>query len=143
MCLIIQLPWCKRPWALPFLTFLQYSKSYDKERKHHHRTTLDYAKVGVRFIKQWIGKRTWTLLGDGGFACVELVNACLSNGGNLISRLRLDARLYENPPEPEPGKKGRKPKKGTPIASFKTMRHDETLPGWTLKSTGMGQRKKH
>lgn len=130
MCLIVHLPWSKRCWALPFLTFLQYSKGYDKERKHHHRTTLDYAKIGVRFIKSWVGKRAWILLGDGGFACVELVNACLLNGGHLISRLRLDARLYEEPIDPKPGQKGRKPKKGKAIASFKTMREDEAL-NWT------------
>jgi hypothetical protein len=127
MCLIVRLPWSKRSWALPFLTFLQYSKAYDKDREHHHRTTLDYAKVGVRFIKQWIGSRTWTLLGDGGFASVELVNACLSNGGNLISRLRLDARLYEDPIDRQPGQKGRKSKKGKSIASFKKMKDDDAL----------------
>ncbi len=127
---------------MPFLTFLQYSKAYDKARSHHHRTTLDYAKIGVRFIRQWTYKRTWTLLGDGGFACVELVNACLLNGGHLISRLRLDARLFENPPEPEPGKKGRKPKKGKQIASFKTMRKDETLPWTDVEVDWYGGKKK-
>ena len=59
-----------------------------------------------------------------------------------MSRLRLDARLYENPPEPEAGKKGRKPKKGKPIASFKTMRDDETLDWTTVEVNGYGGKKK-
>jgi hypothetical protein len=142
MCLIVQLPWCKRPWALPFLTFLQYSKAYDKEREQNHRTTLDYAKTGVRLIKKWVKTASWTLLGDGGFACVELVNTCLLNGGHLISRLRLDACLYENPTDPKPGKKGRKPKKGKRIASFKTMREDETLVWTEVEVNWYGGKKK-
>ena len=56
-----------------------------------------------------------------------MLERILSNGGNLISRLRLDARLYEDPIDRQPGQKGRKSKKGKPIASFKKMKDDDAL----------------
>ena len=39
-CLLVPLPWSRRPWALPFLTFLQYPKKYDEARNHRYRTTI-------------------------------------------------------------------------------------------------------
>jgi hypothetical protein len=143
LCLIIKLPWSKRPWALPFLTFLQYSKQYDKDRNHRHRTTIDYAILGVWFFSKWMGKLTWILLGDGGFASVELANACLENGGHLISRLRIDARLYSEPPERISGKKGRIASKGKQIASFKSMiEHKELVWQDVEVNWYAGQKKK-
>jgi hypothetical protein len=127
LCLIVSLPWCKRSWALPFLTFLQYSKTYDEKRGHRHRTTLDYAKIAARIVGQWAGKRPWLFVADGGFARVELINDCKANNGHLISRLRMDAHLYEEPEEAVPGKKGRKALKGKRISSFKTMLDDKNL----------------
>ncbi len=130
LCLLIPLPWSKRPWALPFLTFLQYPKKYDEARHHKHRTTIDYAVMGVRLITRWLSKKAWTLLGDGGFASVELAEECKKRNGTLISRLRLDARVYEFPSPPIPGKRGRKPIKGKRIPSFKSMLEDKDLQ-WT------------
>jgi hypothetical protein len=53
-----------------------------------------------------------TLLGDGGYAAVELVAACQRLGIRLVSRLRLDAGLYDfAAPQPK-SKRGPKPKKG-------------------------------
>lgn len=129
-CLLVPLPWSKRPWALPFLTFLQYPKKYDEARNHKHRTTINYAVIGVRLISGWLSHKTWTLFGDGGFACVELAEACNKHNGALISRLRLDARVYEFPPEAAPGKRGRKPTKGKRITPFKSMLEDAELQ-WT------------
>jgi hypothetical protein len=143
LCLIIKMPWAKRPWALPFLTFLQYSKKYDESRNHRHRTTIDYAIIGVRFLSRRIKHNPWILLGDGGFACIELVKACRENGGSLISRLRIDARLYEEPPAPRPRKRGRKPLKGKRITPFKKMIDDKNLI-WQEAEVNWygGQRKK-
>src|SRR5258706_15736326 len=36
--LIVDIPWTKRAWALPFLTVLAPSKRYDQERRRKHRT---------------------------------------------------------------------------------------------------------
>ena len=46
----------------------------------------------------------------------------------MICRLRIDARLYDFPPEPTPGKRGPKPKKGALLTALKTLAKDESQP---------------
>lgn len=126
-CLIVKLPWSKRPWALPFLTFLQYSKDCDEKRGHRHRTTTDYVKIGAKFLQGWLSNRSWVGLGDGGFGTVEMAHACLTYGGHLISRLRIDARLYSSPEARPAGKRGRQAIKGKRIETFKAMLQNDSL----------------
>ena len=53
-------------------------------------------------------------MGDGAYACMDLALACVKLNVALISRLRLDAQLYEFPVF-EKKKLGRKPIKGKRI----------------------------
>lgn len=141
-CLIIQLPWSKRPWSLPFLTLLQCSKKYNEKHNHRHRTSIDYATIAIKLISRWIKGRPVIFLGDGGFACIKLARACVEAGNHLISRLRLDARLYSTPKEAEPGKRGRKAQKGTRITTFKEMLKQENSEMQTLEIEWYGGVKK-
>jgi hypothetical protein len=112
MMLIVPLPWCKRPWALPFLTLLAPSKRANEKEGRRHKTSLDWTRQMVIVIKRWL-KRPWILVGDGAYACMDLAATCIKMNVSLISRLRLDAQLFEFP-EIKKGK-GRKPVKGKRI----------------------------
>lgn len=111
MCLIVPMPWCKRPWALPFLTVLAPSKKANEARGRKHRTIVDWTMVMLKLVVRWLQK-PFVLIGDGAYACIELGHHCNRLGVTLVSRLRLDANLFEFPEEVVPGKRGRKPKKG-------------------------------
>ena len=91
MTLIVPLPWCKRPWALPFLTVLAPSKKCNEKAKKRHKTSIDWTQQMVKLVTRWI-KRPWILLGDGAYACMELAQTCLKQQVTLISRLRLDSQ---------------------------------------------------
>lgn len=126
MMLLVPLPWSKRPWALPFLTVLAASEKSNRERGRQHRTTVDWTCVMTRLVTRWI-KRSWMLIGDGAYACIALGHQCNSLNVTLISRLRLDANLYEAP-EPVPaGRKGRKPVKGKKVRPLKEQAKDASL----------------
>jgi hypothetical protein len=58
----------------------------------------------------------------GGYAAVSLGLACgdLPHPVILVTRLRLDAALYDPPPPPQPHRKGRKPQKSERPPSLKT-----------------------
>lgn len=127
LCLLVKLPWNTRPWALLFLTFLQHPKKYDEKMNRPHRTSMNYAILAARFFRKWLPKRRWVMIGDGAFSCVELMNACRKSGGHLISRLRIDVRLYSEPPEDFQGKRGRKATKGSRIETFKSMLNNKEL----------------
>jgi len=74
----------------------------------------------VRLVERWLGHRRWILLGDGSYACVHLGWECLSAQATLITRLRLDARLFAFPEPVAPGRRGPKPKKGDALAKLST-----------------------
>lgn len=112
MALLVPLPWSQRPWALPFLTLLAPSRAANDAAGRVHRTTLDWTVVMVRLVGRWLQRRPWMLIGDGRYSCIELGWQCLIQQATLISRLRLDARLFAFPEPVPPGRRGRKPQKG-------------------------------
>ncbi|HAT4482303.1 TPA: hypothetical protein I9282_003162, partial [Legionella pneumophila] len=121
MVLIVPLPWCKRPWALPFLTVLAPSKKSNEAAGRRHKTSLDWTRQMTCLISRWL-KRGWILVGDGAYACMDLALTCIRLNVAFISRLRLDAQLFEFPVF-EKKKLGRKPVKGKRI-QLKELLHD-------------------
>jgi hypothetical protein len=130
MMLIVPLPWCKRPWALPFLTVLSPSKKANEKAGRRHKTSIDWTKQMVMLTSRWL-KRPWTLLGDGAYACMDLAKTCIKHRVTLISRLRLDAQLFEFPDTVPEGQRGRKPIKGKRII-LKTLLEDSMQDWQTL-----------
>jgi len=125
MMLLVPLPWCKRPWALPFLALLAPSEKANKKAGRRHKTSLDWTRQMMLLICRWI-KSPWILVGDGAYACMKLASACIKKNVTLISRLRLDAQLFDFPSNEK--KKGRKRIKGNRI-HLKELLHDSTQ-GW-------------
>jgi hypothetical protein len=127
LMLIVPLPWCKRSWALPFMTLLAPSKKANKAAGKEHKTSIDWTMIAIRVISRCL-KRTFILIGDGGFACIKLGHACFKNNATLVSRLRLDAALYDAAPNPMKGKRGRPREKGKRFTSLKQLAQDITQP---------------
>ena len=115
MTLIVPLPWCKRPWALPFMVILSSSKKSDEAAGKKHKTSIDWTIQMVRCVSRWLNRAPWILVGDGAYACMALAKVCVKSGATLISRLRLDAQLYEFPDVKPAGKRGRNQIKGNRI----------------------------
>ncbi len=124
MMLILALPWSQRPWALPFLTVLAPGARANQQVGKRHKTTIDWTIQMLQVVSRWLEHRCWVLIGDGGYACVRLAWACLENQVILVSRLRLDARLYDFPGSVAPGKRGPKPRKGQRLAVLKSLVED-------------------
>lgn len=76
----------------------------------------------VKLVSRWLKRTSFILLGDGAHACMVLAQTCINANVTLISRLRLDAQLFEFP-EFVPRKLGRKPIKGKRI-HLKTVLED-------------------
>ena len=129
MMLIIPLPWCKRPWALPFLTVLAPSKKANEKAGRRHKTSIDWTRQMVKLVSRWL-KRSWILVGDGAYACMDLAKSCVKNNVALISRMRLDAQLFQMPVN-RPNKVGRKQIKGEHI-NLKNLLQDPKQVWQTL-----------
>lgn len=121
MMLLVPLPWATRPWALPFLTVLAPSERTQKKNGRRHKSCVDWARQMLQQVHRWFATRPLILLADGGYAAVTLGLACAElPSAVLVSRLRLDAALYDPPPPPQPHRRGRKPHKGARQPSLKT-----------------------
>jgi hypothetical protein len=129
MMAVVPLPWAQRPWALPFLTVLAPSKNYDKTYKKRHKTTVDWTCQMIKQIRRWLPHHSIVLVGDGAYASVKLVLCCMgfSTPVSLVSRLRMDANLYDFPLPVEKGKRGPKPKKGKKQPSLSERLNDPSI----------------
>ncbi len=117
MMLLVPAPWAQRVWALPFLTGLCWPPKSRHQRRH--KTSVDWVRQMLKQTRRWLPGRLLVLVVDGGFAAVALARACVASHVPMVSRLRLDAALYHPPVPPPPGKRGRKPAKGTRQRSLK------------------------
>ena len=73
---------------------------------------------------------------------MERVRACRVRKVRLITRLRWDATLYEEPGPPPKSKRGPKPKKGRPLPSFAERAADPAAPWEKAKVRWYGRGKK-
>jgi hypothetical protein len=108
---MIPLPWARRRWALPFLTILAPSQRYDDIKGRRHKRLTDWARQGILQIKRWLPNRLIVIVADSSFAALDLI-AAVRRHVCFVTRLRLDANLFEPAPECRSGKRGRPPKKG-------------------------------
>lgn len=80
--------------------------------------------------------------GDGGFACVRLGLACKKQNVVLISRLRLNAALYELSPSQIKGQRGRHREKGTRVTLLKALATDLSQDWQEIEGMWYGNEKK-
>jgi hypothetical protein len=114
MAILVPVPWSSRLWALPFLVVPAPSAKTSQKLGRRHHTVVEHTEWMLRRVRRWQPQRDITLVGDGSYACVHLVHFCqsLQPAVRLVTRLRLDATLHEDPLPQPPSKRGRKPKKG-------------------------------
>jgi hypothetical protein len=114
MMVLAPIPWAKSVWALPFLTVLAPSERYHQERGMQHKQLTDWARQMITQVRRWLPERLLVVVADSSYAAIELLAACASlpRPVTLVTRLRLDAALYESAPPREKGRKGAPRKKG-------------------------------
>jgi hypothetical protein len=137
LMLLVPIPWADRVWALPFLTALAPSERYCRERGRRHKRLTDWARQLVLQAHRWLPGRELALVGDSGFAALELLAALNRRGVTCVTRMRLDAALYEPAPPRRPGTVGRPRTKGARLPALSAVLVDEAtrwarvaVPGW-------------
>ena len=114
--LLVPVRWARRVWALPFLTALCPSARYAPyvAKGRRHKSLLERARGLIGQASRWLPGRALIVVADSGYAAIELLAWCqrLPAPVTLITRLRLDAALYEPAPARATGQKGRPRRKG-------------------------------
>jgi len=114
MMLLAPIPWAKRVWALPFLSVLAPSERYDEQRGRRHKKITDWGRQMIRQRRRWLPDRYVVVVADSSDAVLELL-ACaarLLTPVTVMTRLRLDAALYDPAPVRKAGTNGRPRLKG-------------------------------
>lgn len=111
--LLTPMSWAQRVWALPFMTVLCPSERFYENRGRSHQTLVERAWQVIRIVVRWLPGCDVVFVADSSYAVLELLHQ-VSNlyRASLITRLRLDAALYDPPPERQPSQKGRPRLKG-------------------------------
>ena len=114
MQVLAEIPWAGRIWGLPFLTVLAPSERYNAERGRRHKTLPEWGRQMIRQVRRWLPERALVVVADSTYAVLELLAdaARLPHPVTVVTRLRLDAALYDPAPPREPGTKGRPRVKG-------------------------------
>jgi hypothetical protein len=106
LMIVARVPFARAAWGLPFLTVLCPSERAAGKAGQRHKKLTDWARQALLQVSRWLPGRTIVVVADSGYAVIEL---CLALVGKavMISRLRLDARLFEPAPPRRPGQPGR------------------------------------
>jgi len=119
---VAEIPWAGRVWALPFLTVLCPSERYHRQRKQRHKTLPEWAGQLIGLLQRWLPGREVVVGADSSYAVIELLHQVQARlGVSLITRLRLDAALYDPAPPRKPGQNGRPRKKGARRPTLQQM----------------------
>jgi hypothetical protein len=127
LMLLAPVPWAQRVWALPFVTVLAPSERYYQQRGRAAQTFLQRAAQAIRVVRRWVPERELQIVADGSYAALDWLDA-VRQVASVITRLRLDAALYE-PAEPwRPGQMGRPRTKGRRLPTLAHVaKHEETM----------------
>jgi hypothetical protein len=132
LMLLVPVPWAARTWALPFLTALAPSERYDRAHGRRHKALTDWARQLLLVVRRWGPDRPIVAVAASSYAALAFLASCRAwpNPVTVVTRLRLDAALYEPAPPRRAGQSGRPRPQGKrlpPLAAVAAA----AGPAWT------------
>src|SRR4051812_15555905 len=106
LALVVDVPWSRLRWALPFLSRLAPSAKVDAARRRRHKTLCTHARQMITVVRRWLPGVPLTLLGDTTYSAIALGHDCRRRRVRLIAPLGLKACLHD-PLPPASGKPAR------------------------------------
>jgi len=103
---VVQLPFCRRPWALPVLFRLYRSKKECARSAQPYRKKTELAREMLDVVAGWANGRRCEVAADSAY-CNDTITRNLAGNVVLFGRMRPDAVLTAAPPAPPRGKVGR------------------------------------
>ena len=132
LMLVTRVPWATRLWALPVLTLLTPSERGCQARGRRHKRVSHWARQAMLWLRRQLRGRRIVLVGDNNYSAIELLARAHRVGITVVTRLRLDAALYDPPPTREEFRakhpRGQMPKKGARHPTLKSRVEDPSTP---------------
>jgi hypothetical protein len=133
LMILTAIPWAERIWALPVMTALAPSERYYETRGRKPKTLTERATQMIKQLRRWLPNRRVVIVGDSSYAALDLLAVCqaLSEPVTFVTRLRMDAALYE--PAPPYAGLGRPRKKGERLPTPQAYLEAPDTPWATVK----------
>jgi hypothetical protein len=131
--LLTPISWAQRIWALPILTILSPSQRYYEQRGRQHKPLLERALQALKVLKSWLPQHRVVVVGDNSYSAIDFLHGCQQANITFITRLRLDAALYD--PAPPYSGRGRPRKKGDKQVKLEQRLLDDNTSWQTLEVT--------
>jgi hypothetical protein len=143
--LLAEVPWASRVWALPFLSALAHSERYAKEQGKRHKKLTEWAWQLLLLVRRWYPQREIVAVADRTYASLKLLDCCrrLRNPITFITRLRLDAALYQPAPPRHPGQMGRPRLKGKRLPNLSGVAEDPSTVWKAITVTNWYGKEEH
>ena len=137
------IPWIDGIWALPFFTALAPSERSYMTRDRRPQSLLDRGRQAVRLVRRWLPTRELVVVGDHTYAALEWLHA-VREAACVMTRLRLDAALYQPAPPRQPRQNGRPRKQGARLPTLAEVANNPAT-NWTTimiaRWYGQGERR--
>ena len=131
LMLLTSIPWAQRIWALPVMTVLAPSERYYQARGRRPQPLLERSTQMLKLLRRWLPERALVVVGDSAYAALDFLSIMQHLKLTFVTRLRMDAALYE--PAPPYSGKGRPRKKGQRLPTLAQVLQD-TNTVWTTVS---------
>jgi len=142
LAVIVRFPFCERRcFSLPILFRLYLNTSAAAKARRVYRSRPQLAVQMLHALCEAHKNRRFHAIADSAYGGQSVLNQLPANG-DLISRLLLDARLYEPPPERRAGQQGRPRKRGRRLPSPRQMLNPRKRRGRRIAMHLYGRRER-
>lgn len=142
LMLLAPIPWARRIWALPFLTLLVPSERYCTERGLRYKRLSVWGRQAIVQLRRWLPERRIVVVADNNYSAIVLLDRARRAAVAVITRLRLDAALYDPAPSREEFRRrhprGQLPKKGARQPTLAERLSDPALAWGSLSAPWYG-----
>jgi len=123
MQLLVEVPWARRVWALPFLSVLAPSAQFYASSPRQPKKLTDWARQMGKQVRRWLPEREIILVADSSYAALALLSSLqtLTPPVYVVTPLRLDAALYEPLPPQVERTVGRPRKRGPRLPTLQAV----------------------
>lgn len=142
LAVVVQVPWTRQRWALPFLAVLATTPDVSQQLGLRHKTLGMHAHQLVSLLRRWLPGVPIKLMGDLAYSILELGLQCAKHQITLIAPYRLDSVMHQPPPVRTKHTLGRPPVVGKRLPSLEHILQDPQTV-WqrlTLDWYGQGSR---
>jgi hypothetical protein len=111
------------------------SARFARAHGRRHKALTERARQILLLVKRWLPDRPLVAVADSSYAAILLLDAVRAHL-TMVTRLRLDARLFEPPPPRPPGTIGRPRVAGRRLPSLDERLHDPAAAWRRVEITG-------